>query len=110
MSHDWFLLLLFLLLLFDSASTAYGVRRWGWRHEANPLFRRLFEKGSRSQISIAGAAVTTLLISIAWLDEEAAFVFVICFGVVALNNAVAIVRLIRSGAKEASAGEAPSRR
>jgi hypothetical protein len=96
MDHNALLLLLFLLLLFDRGSTAYGVRRWGWRHEVNPLFRRLFESGSRAQMLIVDVTVTGLIMAVAWAVEEAAFVFALCFAAVAVNNAVAIFRLMRA--------------
>ena len=108
MDHNWLLLVLFLLLLFDRGSTIYGVRRWGWRHEVNPLARWLFERGSRAEMLIVDGAVTTLLLTAAWFDKEAAFVFVLCFTVVAINNACVIAWLMWLDARHQPSSEAPS--
>ena len=94
MDHTILIALLFLLLLFDRGSTLYGVRRWGFEHEVNPLVRHLLEKGSRRQKLFADVAVTILLMIAAYWAKDIALVLVLCFAVVGLNNAVVIGRLM----------------
>jgi len=94
MGRHSILVLLFLLLLFDMASTAYAVRRWGFEHEANPLFRFLFERGSRSQVLIVDIATIALVMAVAYFTpKDVAFVLAIVFAALALNNMATIARL-----------------
>jgi hypothetical protein len=99
MNHMILVALLFLLLLFDMASTAYVVRRWGFEHETNPLFRYFFKKGSQRQQLIVDVTLTTLLMLLAYSAEDIAFLLALCFAVVGLNNAVVIGRLMWSDAR-----------